>query len=514
MRMGSENFLLSLAFLFLLHLVSHGYAATPIRYPTPLNRSYFPDDFIFGAATAAYQIEGAAHEGGRGPSIWDTFTHKHPEKIWDHSTGDVAIDYYHRYKHDIKLLKDMGMDAFRFSLSWTRILPGGKLSKGVNREGVEFYNSVINEAIAQGLKPFVTIFHWDSPQSLDDEYGGWLHPNIVRDYQEYADFCFRTFGDRVKHWITMNEPISFTMFGYVRGTYAPGRCSSYDGNCTAGNSATEAYIVAHHLLLGHAAAAKIYREKYQKHQKGEIGITYVTHWFVAKHQTPEGRKAPRIALDFMLGWFLHPVIYGDYPASMRQLVGHRLPNFTEAQSKLLRDSIDFLGINYYTSNYASPLLSYNRVNRSYTTDSHVDLSTSRNGVPIGQPTGLDWLFMCPEGIRSLMLYIKDNYKNPPIFITENGLAEKSDKTLPRQEAIKDVIRIKYHKSHLWYLGKAIKEGANVKGYFAWSFLDDYEWDAGFTLRFGLYYVDFKDGMKRYPKYSAYWFKKFLQRGPK
>ncbi|KAL3537303.1 hypothetical protein ACH5RR_000669 [Cinchona calisaya] len=503
---------LLLGIFLIVHILGHSYAAQPSHSSRPpFNRSWFPDDFVFGASTAAYQIEGAAHEGGKGPSIWDNFTHAHPEKIWDHSNGDIAIDYYHRYKEDIRLVKNMGMEGFRFSLAWTRIVPTGKRSKGVNQEGIKFYNDVINEVVALGLKPFVTLFHWDTPQGLEDEYKGWLNPHIVNDFEDYVDICFKEFGDRVKHWITLNEPISFSMYAYTTGTYAPSRCSVYAGNCTNGNSAKEPYIVAHHLHLAHAAAAKVYKEQYQKLQKGQIGVTYATHWFLPKLKTPEGFKSPYRALDFMLGWFLHPITYGDYPPSMRAILGNRLPKFTAAQSKLLTESIDFLGMNYYTSNYASPALSFNKVNLSYMTDNHLILSTDINGVPIGQPTGLNWLFICPKGIRSLMLYIKNKYKNPPIFITENGLAEKRNDSIPREVAIMDALRVKYHELHLWYLQKAIKDGVNVKGYFAWSFIDDYEWDAGFTLRFGLNYVDYKDKMKRYPKLSAYWFKKFLQK---
>ncbi|KAK2973622.1 hypothetical protein RJ640_022270 [Escallonia rubra] len=333
-----------------------------------------------------------------------------------------------------------------------------------------------------------------------------------KDYKDYVDLCFKEFGDRVKYWVTLNEPLSFSVNAYTTGTFAPGRCSNYVGNCTQGNSATEPYVVAHHLLLSHAAAVKLYKEKYQGSQKGEIGITLVTHWFVPKIQTAAGVKASYRALDFMLGWFLHPVTYGDYPPSMRGNVGKRLPEFSEAQSKMLKGSYDFVGINYYTSNYATPVLSANRVNLSYTTDNHVDLTTVKNGIPIGQPTALNWLFVCPKGIRYLMLYITKKYKNPAIYITENGVADMNNSTLPVEQALKDEVRIKYYEAHLWYLQKAIKEGANVKGHFVWSSFDDFEWDAGFTVRFGIFYVDYKDGLKRYPKHSALWFKKFLHKG--
>ncbi|KAK4349313.1 hypothetical protein RND71_032068 [Anisodus tanguticus] len=371
--------------LVILHLFALTNAAVPAkRFAAPFNRTSFPSDFIFGAASAAYQIEGAARQGGRGPSIWDTFTHKHP-----------------------------------------------------------------------GLTPYVTLFHWDTPQALEDDYGGFLSSKIAKDFGDYADICFKEFGDRVKHWITLNEPLSYSMFGYARGTFAPGRCSSYVGNCTKGDSATEPYIVAHNLLLAHATGVKVYKQKYQKTQKGQIGVTLVTHWFVPKIKTPLGLKAPLKALDFFLGWFLDPITYGDYPASMRANVGRRLPKFTAEQKKLVKGSIDFLGMNYYTTQYASPMLSVPRVNLSYTTDNHVDMT---------------------------------------------GMTDANNSTLPLKQALKDDLRI--------------RAGANVKGHFAWSFLDDYEWDAGFTVRFGITFVDYKNGLRRYYKKSAYWYKKFLLKNGK
>ncbi|XP_059645564.1 vicianin hydrolase-like isoform X2 [Cornus florida] len=424
---------------------------------------------------------------------------------------------YHRYKvcwhilqEDVVLMKKIGLDAFRFSISWSRILPKGKISGGVNQLGVKFYNNLIDELLANGLQPYVTLFHWDLPQALEDEYGGFLSPKIVDDYRNYVDFCFKTFGNRVKHWFTLNEPYAYTLFGYTTGTFAPGRCSSYAGNCSSGNSATEPYIVAHHLILSHAAGVKLYREKYKPYQKGQIGVTLVTHWFVPISQSTTSRKAAQRAIDFMLGWFLHPMTYGDYPHIMRSLVGNRLPKFTDWQSKMLQKSYDFLGVNYYTSNYASNVMFSNSVNLSMFTDNRANMTTVKNGIPIGQPTDLNWLYIYPKGIRSLMLYIKDKYGNPPIYITENGIAEANNNTLPIKEALKDKVRILYHYGHLSHLSKAIKEGADLKGYFLWSFLDDFEWDAGFTVRFGINYVDFKNGLKRYPKYSAFWFKKFLK----
>ncbi|KAK3224023.1 hypothetical protein Dsin_011048 [Dipteronia sinensis] len=359
-------------------------AIKPSHYSI-FNRSSFPSGFIFGSGSSAYQSEGAAFKDGRGPSIWDTFVRDHPEKIADRSTGDVADDFYHRYKEDIKLMKKVGLDSFRFSLSWSRILPKGKVSGGVNPLGVKFYNNLINELLANGLKPFVTLFHFDLPQALEDEYGGFLSPKILKDYVDYVDFCFKTFGDRVKLWVTMNEPNGFIMNAYSTGIFPPGRCSNYLGNCTSGDSATEPYVAAHHLLLCHGEVNKLYKQKYQ--------------------------------------------------------------------------------------------------------------------------TALSWLFIYPEGFREFLVYVKEKYNNPIIYVNENGMADNG--SVPLKVGVNDKLRIIYLDGHLKYLLKAMKNGVNVKAYYVWSFLDDFEWDSGYTARFGLTYVDFKNNLTRHLKDSAFWFKRFL-----
>ncbi|XP_022149004.1 vicianin hydrolase-like [Momordica charantia] len=481
----------------------------PSHSTVPFNRSSFPAGFLFGAGSAAYQLEGAAHIDGKGPSIWDTFTKEHPEKIWDHSNGDLAADFYHRYKEDVKIMKMLGLDSFRFSLSWSRILPKGKLGGGVNPLGVKFYNNLINELLANGIIPYVTLFHWDLPQALEDEYGGFLSSKVVDDFRDYVDLCFKLFGDRIKYWVTLNEPYTFTANGYNGGTFAPGRCSNYVGNCTAGNSATEPYIVNHHLILSHAATVEVYKKKYQEKQKGQIGVTLVTNWFRPKRNTAASKRAASRVLDFFLGWFLHPITYGDYPKSMRQYVGDRLPKFSAAEAESVKGSYDFIGINYYTGNFVDDVPFSNSPNKSYSSDMHATLSTERDGVLIGPATGLNWLYIYPDGIRLLMKYIKEEYKNPPIYITENGMAYSDNSSQPIKEALKDGIRIRYHHTHLAALLEAIKEGVNVKGYYAWTLMDDFEWDAGYTVRFGLVYIDFRHKLGRYLKYSAYWLKRFL-----
>ncbi|PKI60241.1 hypothetical protein CRG98_019429 [Punica granatum] len=469
--MNNYRVVLLLPFVLGLHItnvIGYDHQSFPKSYATStLNRSSFPAGFVFGAASSSYQYEGVANEDGRGPSIWDNFTHTYPgaffsfKKIADGSNGDVAVDQYHKYKEDVGIMKEMGLDAYRFSISWSRILPS------VNPKGIQYYNNLINELLAHGIQPYVTLFHWDLPQTLDDEYGGFLSPRIVDDYRDFADFCFKEFGDRVKYWITFNKPWTYCNFGYATGSLAPGRCSAWQNlNCTGGDSGTEPYLVAHHLLLAHASAVKLYKEKYETSQKGVIGITLVSHWFEPYSNSGKDRNAALRALDFMLGWALDPLIYGDYPYSMRSLAGSRLPKFSHEQSAIVKGSFDFNRMNYYTANYAKDAPQLGNTNPSYTTDSGANLSR---------------------------------------------VDEFNNSTLPLKQQLYDPMRIDYYYKHLSYLLRAIKEGANVKGYFAWSLLDNFEWGSGYTVRFGINYVDYQNRLKRYPKYSAFWFKSFLKK---
>ncbi|KAF7824490.1 vicianin hydrolase-like [Senna tora] len=468
----------------------------PSHYTWNFNRTLFPSTFLFGAGSASYQVEGAANIDGKGPSTWDTFTHQYPERIADGSNGDVAVDFYHRYKSDIHLMKKIGLDSFRLSISWSRIFPKGKGK--VNQLGVNFYNNLINELLANGIKPCVTLFHWDLPQALEDEYGGFLNRKIVNDYRDYADFCFKTFGDRVKNWVTFNEPYVFISNGYASGNFPPVRCSDYEGNCTAGNSATEPYIVGHHWLLSHAAAVRLYKDKYQASQKGEIGITLVTFWYYPKTNTTADIEARKRAIDFWFGWHANPLVYGDYPESMKSIVGDRLPKLTKEESKLVKGTYDFIGLNYYSTFYiedAPPTT----INQSLATDQQVAFVLPEGGATIDGA----------QGLHDLLVYIKDNYKNPTIYIHENGIGDTYNASTPVQEYIKDSARIRFHDSHFRTLLQAIKDGVDVKGYYLWSFLDHFEWTSGFTSKYGITYVDFNNNLKRTLKYSAYWYKKFL-----
>ncbi|RWR77818.1 beta-glucosidase 12 isoform X1 [Cinnamomum micranthum f. kanehirae] len=348
----------------------------------------------------------------------------------------------------------------------------------------------------------ITLFHWDSPQALEDEYGGFLSPNIVDDFHDYANICFKEFGDRVKHWITLNEPLTYSMNGYATGEFAPGRCSTQeDGKCSAGNSATEPYIVSHHLLLAHAAAA---------FQNGKIGITFGLIWMIPLSSSKSDEDAAHRGLDFALGWYMEPLVRGKYPFSMRSLVGDRLPSFTKEQAHMVKGSFDFIGLNYYSASYATEPPPSNDTRKSYQTDTNVILTALRNGIVIGPKAASPWLYIYPQGIQEFLVYFKEKYKSPIIYLTENGVNEYDNKASTLEEALRDDVRIDFYREHLAWLHKAIREGVDVRGYFAWTLLDNFEWADGYSVRFGMYYVDFENGSKRYPKHSAHWFKKFLK----
>uniref|UniRef100_A0A2N9J5M4 Beta-glucosidase n=1 Tax=Fagus sylvatica TaxID=28930 RepID=A0A2N9J5M4_FAGSY len=475
-----------------------------------ITRGSFPKGFVFGTASSAFQYEGAVKEDGRGPTVWDTFSHTFG-KVIDFSNADVAVDQYHRYDEDIQLMKDMGMDAYRFSIAWSRIFPNG--SGEINQAGVDHYNKLINALLAKGIEPYVTLYHWDLPQALEDKYNGWLDPQIIKDFATYAEICFQKFGDRVKHWITFNEPHTFTVQGYDVGLQAPGRCTILlHLLCRAGNSATEPYIVGHNVLLSHATAADIYRKKYKQKQRGSLGIAYDVMWFEPATNSTEDIEATQRAQDFQLGWFLEPLILGDYPSSMRSRVGKRLPSFSKSEASLLKGSLDFVGINYYTTFYArhnSSDLIGKLLNDSIADSGAITLPF-KDGKAIGNRASSIWLYIVPEGLRNLMNYIKQKYGNPLVIITENGMDDPNNPSTSIKDALKDEKRVKYHNDHLTNLLASIKEdGCNVRGYFAWSLLDNWEWAAGYTSRFGLYFIDYKDKLKRYPKDSVQWFKKFL-----
>ncbi|CDP15637.1 unnamed protein product [Coffea canephora] len=511
--------------------------AAKCNVTSDLSRADFGGDFIFGSASSAYQYVCAAEEDGLDPSIWDKFTEQRPDKVVDGSNGNVAIDQYHRYKEDVQMMKKIGLDAYRFSISWPRVLPGGRLSAGVNKEGIQYYNNLIDELLANGIKSFVTLFYWDVPQTLEDEYGCFLCRRIVDDFREFVELCFWEFSDRVKHWITVNEPWTFAYNGYTTGGHALSRGIPLDGN-----PGTEPYLVAHHSLLAHAKAVKVYREYFKKNSismfscnifagsRRKIGITLVSQWWEPLNDTPPDKEAVERAADFMFGWFMSPITYGDYPKRMRDIVKSRLPKFSKEESQNLKGSFDFLGLNYYTSIYASDASGTKSELLSYVNDQQVKTQTvGLDGkTDIGPRAGSTWLYIYPLGIYKLLQYVKTHYNSPLIYITANGVDEVNDPGIGlisfSQDSYLvwevtnfligftriDKTKIKYYQGHLACVKQAMDvDKVDVKGYLIWSLLDNFEWSEGSTARFGIIHVNFKDRNARYPKESGLWFMNFL-----
>jgi beta-glucosidase len=335
-----------------------------------------PSDFQWGYATAAPQIEGAWNQDGKGVSIWDAFGHT-PGKVKDGSNADDTARSYDFYKQDVARMKEYGVTGYRFSLSWSRIIPLGGKDDPVNEKGIEFYSKLIDELIANGITPFLTLFHWDTPQALEDRYGGMLNKEeYIPDFNRYARVCFERFGDRVKHWITYNEPGVYTLAGYAAGVHAPGRSSFRELN-EHGDSSTEPFIVAHTEILSHAYAAKIYKEEFKPMQKGTIMITLHGNWNEPWDKNdPKDVEAAQRAQEFEIAWFADPLYKtGDYPESMRAQLGDRLPKFTPEESKLVLGSSEAYGMNSYTAFYikhrdAEPDINDHRGNGCYT-ESHL-----------------------------------------------------------------------------------------------------------------------------------------------
>lgn len=458
-----------------------------------------PDGFILGAATAAYQIEGAATEGGRMWSIWDTFSHIEGN-TYNNQTGDVACDHYHHVSDDIQLMKDMGLKHYRMSLSWPRIMPDGV---NVNEEGVAFYDNLFSQLIEAGIEPAVTLYHWDLPQELDNTMGGWLNASITDYFLDYAKFCFEHFGEKynIKYWITFNEPLTFVNLGYSTGTHAPGRCT----DCDRGDSSTEPYTVAHNVLNTHAATYRAYKETEQG-ANGKMGITLNSVWGEPLDASdPTSVAAAERFVEFELAWFADPVFLGDYPAVMRKRVGDRLPTFTEDEREALLGAWDFFGLNHYTSKYIAS--SGESGGTSWADDCGTTSYTKDlDGNAIGADSDSSWLKVVPWGFRKSLNWVKDRYDNPPILVTENGVSVPGESDAALEDALADTFRVDFYSQYIGNMSLAIDEdGVDVQGYFAWSFMDNFEWTDGYNVRFGMHYVDY-DTEERYAKDSSRWYK--------
>lgn len=477
-----------------------------------LDLSFLPSDFLFGIASSSYQYEGAYKSDGKGLSNWDNYTHGPGRSvIMDGSNGDIAIDHYHRYLEDIDLMETLGVNSYRLSLSWARILPKGRFGEP-NHAGIEFYNRLIDVLLLKGIQPFVTLSHYDIPQELEDRYGSWLSPQLQEDFAFYADLCFKTFGDRVKYWVTFNEPNFLVSLGYRSGLYPPCRCSGQlaMAKCSEGDSEKEPFVAAHNVILSHAAAVDIYRIKYQTEQKGSIGIVLQHEWFEPMSNSTADKLASERARAFNFNWFLDPIIFGKYPTEMENVLGSLLPKFSSYEKEKLKRGLDFIGVNYYTAFYVQDCMysackpgpGISRTEGSY------KKSGEKNGVPIGEPTPFSWFNIYPDGMEKTVTYVRDRYNNTPIFLTENGYAEEVDPNFTSEEHLNDFKRIKYMVDHIEALLAAIRKGADVRGYFAWTLIDSFEWIYGYTVRYGFHHVDYAT-LKRTPRLSASWYKQLL-----
>ncbi|XP_044967165.1 beta-glucosidase 16-like [Hordeum vulgare subsp. vulgare] len=470
-----------------------------------LDRAEFPPGFLFGAATSSYQIEGAYLEDGKGLSNWDVFTHTQSREINDGRNGDVADDHYHRYMEDVEIMHNLGVNSYRFSISWARVLPRGRLG-GVNSAAIAFYNRLIAALLEKGIEPFVTLHHFDLPHELETRHGGWLGAGIREEFGYYADVCFKAFGDRVKFWTTLNEPNLFTKFAYMLGQYPPKHCSPPFGTCNSGDSRREPYVAAHNMIMSHAAAVDNYKRNYQATQGGSIGIVIAMKWYEPLTNSTEDILAARRALAFEVDWFLDPIFFGDYPREMREMLSSNLPTFTSEEKRLLQSKADFIGVNHYTAIYAKDCIASPCNIKSYEGNALVQAVGERDGVAIGRPTAFPGYYDVPEGMELIVKYVNQRYENAPVYVTENGFSQFSDNSM--EDLINDVGRVNYLQGYLTCISSAVRRGANVRGYFVWSLMDNFEWGFGFTVRFGLYYVDFET-QERTPKMSGKWYRDFL-----
>jgi beta-glucosidase len=438
--------------------------------PDKSNRT-FPADFLWGAATAAYQIEGAAHEDGRGESVWDRFGAT-SGKVRNGDTGEIACDFYHRFREDVALMRELGLDAFRFSIAWPRVLTEG--GGTVNEAGLDFYDRLVEELLAHGIEPFATLFHWDTPQALEDG-GGWPARATAEAFVDYADTVVARLGDRVRYWTTHNEPWVVAWIGHAWGEHAPGRTSE-----------TDAVAAAHHLLLSHGWAVQAIR---RAAPDARVGITLnLAHAYPAS-PSPEDEAAAWQLDGEGNRWFLDPLFRGSYPADLLER-NETVGSFVrEADLEAIAAPIDFLGINNYFRFIVRDAVEGPRVVQ----DAEAQL------------TDMGWE-VYPDGLYRLLLRVAADYAPAAIYVTENGAAFGDVRG--HDGRVRDPERQAYLESHIDSVARAVAEHVPVKGYFVWSLLDNFEWAEGYSRRFGIVYVDYPT-LERVPKGSFYWYRDFI-----
>ncbi len=438
-------------------------------------RYRYPKGFLWGCSTAAYQVEGGAKDGGRGPSLWDTFSHT-PGKTHEGDTGDVADDSYHRYKEDIQLLKGLGVQTYRMSISWSRVFPDG--AGAPNPAGIDYYSRVVDELLANNITPYVTLFHWDTPAALA---GGWQNRDTSKAFADYAAYTTKKLGDRVHHWMTTNEFVCFTDLGYKIGQFAPGMHLA----------AAQVNQVRHHGILAHGLAVQAIRASTPGGT--QVGLAENAAVFCPVMETREHIEAARRATRGENAPFLTALMEGKYIDEYLQHEGANAPKVQAGDMEAIGSKLDFVGLNIYTPQYAMP------------SDSPAGYAVAP--YPDSYPhMWSPWLTIGPECIYWGVRNVCDLWKPPAVFITENGTSS-SDVPTPAGQVF-DTDRVMYLRNHLANLHRAVDEGYPVKGYFLWSLMDNFEWADGYSKRFGIHYVDFKT-QKRTPKLSAEWYKQVI-----
>ena len=438
----------------------------------------FPAEFLWGAAVSAYQVEGSPLADGAGASIWHRFSHT-PGLVHDGETGDVACDLYRRYGDDVRLMRELGLTAFRFSISWSRVLPEGR--GRVNKRGLDFYERLVDALLEARIRPVVTLFHWDLPAALDDR-GGWLNPDIADWFADYVRVLFRALDDRVPMWTTLNEPWVVADGGYLHGKLAPGHVSLF-----------EPPIVSHNLLRAHAEAVRAYRAE----GENAIGLVVNLEPKYPASRKPEDVAATARADAYMNRQYLDPVFFGRYPEEMREVFGEAWPDFPPAEVEAIREKIDFLGVNYYT--------------RSVTrADPSAYPLRARHVHQKGRTyTQTKWE-VYPDGLTDILVAVKTRYGDIPLYVTENGAAFYDPPTADGGR-LDDPLRVDYLKAHLRAARKALEKGVDLRGYFVWSLLDNFEWSHGFSKRFGIVHVDYET-QRRTPKASARFYSEVIRTG--